>query len=31
MSLAVDFVSLGSGRTVADSVEILIGRLVIEG
>ena len=31
MSLAVDFVSLVSGRTVADSAEILIGRLVMEG
>ena len=31
MSLAVDFVSLVSGRPVADSTEILIGRLVMEG
>ena len=31
MSLAVDFVSLVSRRTVADSAEVLIGRLVMEG
>jgi hypothetical protein len=31
MSLAVDFVSLVSGRAVADSAEILIGRLVMDG
>jgi hypothetical protein len=31
MSLAVDLVSLVSRRPVADSAEILIGRLVMKG
>jgi len=31
MSLAVDFVLVVSRRTVADSAEILFGRLVMEG